>query len=82
MTLLRYKIEIPEHRKEEWKLKEGETERERRERILKVGQQLSAFDLVADPSPNSLAGSSRSRRTTWMSPSSVGREERIRRVNL
>ncbi|ORY62877.1 cytochrome P450 [Leucosporidium creatinivorum] len=35
MTLLRYKVEIPEHRKEEWKLKEGETERERRERILK-----------------------------------------------
>ncbi|GAA5887557.1 hypothetical protein JCM5296_002617 [Sporobolomyces johnsonii] len=32
--LLKYRIEVPEHRKDEWQLKEGETERERRERIM------------------------------------------------
>ncbi|GAA5931442.1 hypothetical protein JCM1841_001669 [Sporobolomyces salmonicolor] len=32
--LLKYRIEVPEHRKAEWLLREGETERERRERIM------------------------------------------------
>ncbi|GAA5866593.1 hypothetical protein JCM1840_002393 [Sporobolomyces johnsonii] len=32
--LLKYRIEVPEHRKAEWQLREGETERQRRERIM------------------------------------------------
>ncbi|GAA5941899.1 hypothetical protein JCM1841_001049 [Sporobolomyces salmonicolor] len=34
--LLKYQIEVPEHKKVEWQRREGETERERRERIMNV----------------------------------------------
>ncbi|GAA5961891.1 hypothetical protein JCM3765_006426 [Sporobolomyces pararoseus] len=34
-VLLKYKIEIPVHEKEEWALKDGESENDRRDRVLK-----------------------------------------------
>ncbi|GAA5870243.1 hypothetical protein JCM1840_001599 [Sporobolomyces johnsonii] len=53
--LLKYRIEVPEHRKAEWQLKEGETERERRERIMNPAWALTlgpqGIDLAFVPRP-------------------------------
>ncbi|BGP13022.1 hypothetical protein JCM10213v2_000941 [Rhodosporidiobolus nylandii] len=47
LTLEKYRVEMPAHKVEEWKLREGEVERERRERVFQGGPARLADHYVA-----------------------------------